>query len=41
MVICHMQGIAHLRENATLTTLVSSFPLECSGIEEVVVKQIG
>ena len=39
--IFQMRGISHLRVKAALATLVSSFQLECSAIEEVGVKQIG
>ena len=39
--IFQMQGIYHLHGTSTLATLVSSFPLEFSGIEEGGVKQIG
>ena len=39
--MCQMQGISRFCRNANLANLVSSFPLECSGIEEVSVKQIG
>ena len=38
--ILRMQGIAHLRGNATLVNLVSSSQLECSCIEDVGIKHI-
>ena len=41
IVICQIRGIAHLRGDATLATLVSSFPLDFSSIEEVGVHKIG